>query len=134
MTGNPEAAPTPGASHLVWIARFQWILLGLGMSLWILRSWRASLVFSVSGLCSILFWHLHCWLVPRMLTPSLRLRWFYAILGLLKLALIVGVLRAMMGCFPGKTLPLATGILLFVGSILLEAIRLMLHPSRQDLE
>jgi uncharacterized membrane protein YgdD (TMEM256/DUF423 family) len=64
-----------------------------------------------------------------MLTPSVRRRWFFALLGLLKLALLVLLLRGMMACLPREALPLATGILLFVGAILLEALRLILWPE-----
>jgi hypothetical protein len=40
----------------------------------------------------------------------------------------------MMVCFPAEILPLSVGVLLFAGAILLEAFRLVLCPSRQDLE
>lgn len=128
MSGSADG----GTNHLRWIARFQWILLGVGIALWALDSWAASLVFGVGGLASVGFWHLHRWTVSRMLTPSVRLRWFYAALGLLKLALLALVLRAMMVCFPAETLPLSVGVLLFVGGILMEALRLMVHPTPQD--
>ena len=124
----------PGTNHLVWIGRFLWLLLGLGLFLWALDSWRAALVFGVGGLTSAAFWYLHRWLIARMLTPSVRKRWFYGFLGLAKLALIGAVLRAMMVCFPAEILPLSVGVLLFAGAILLEAFRLVLRPSRQDLE
>jgi len=80
------------------------------------------------------FWYLHRWLIARMLTPSVRLRWFYGCLGLVKLALLAVVLRAMMVCFPAEILPLSVGVLLFVGGILLEAVRLVVRPTLQDLE
>jgi hypothetical protein len=128
------SATEPGSNHLVWIGRFQWTLLVLGLFLWTLDSWQASLVFGVGGLASIAFWHLHRWIIGRMLTPSVRRRWFYGVLSLSKLALIALVLRAMMLCFPTKALPLSVGVLLFVGGILLEAFRLVVHPSRQDVE
>lgn len=124
----------PGTNHLVWIGRFQWVLLGLGLFLWTLDSWKAALVFGVGGLTSIAFWYLHRWIIARMLTPSVRQRWFYGFLGLAKLALIVGVLRGMMVCFPAEMLPLSVGVLLFVGGIMLEAFRLVVRPSRQDME
>jgi len=119
----------PGKIHMVWIGRFQAALLPLGALLWRLRSGRAALVFLVAGLTSLIFWQAHRWIVARMLTPSLRLRWFYAVLGLVKLALIAGVLYGMMEYFPGETLPLVTGVLLFVSGILLEAVRLVFNPS-----
>lgn len=121
----------PGAGHLVWIGRFQLILLGLGLVLWLFRSWQASLAFGVGGLASLAFWHLHRVIVARMLTPSVRLRWFYGLLGLLKLALIAWVLRAMMVCLPAEMLPLSVGILLFAGGILMEAARLAARPSAE---
>lgn len=124
----------PGTHHLAWIARFQWTLLAVGFFMWFLDSWRAALAFAISGLASLAFWHLHRWILARMLTPSVRRRWFYAALSVAKLALIVLVLREMMVCFPAETLPLLVGILLFVGGILLEALRLAVRPSRQDLE
>lgn len=122
-------ATDPGTHHLVWIGRFQWALLAAGIFLWALDSWTASLVFAVGGLTSIAFWWLHRWILARMLTPSVRRRWFYAVLSVTKLALIALVLRAMMVCFPAETLPLSVGVLLFVGGILLEAFRLVLRPS-----
>jgi len=125
-------APDAGSDHLMWIGRFQLVLLGLGLPLWILKGWRASLVFGVAGLASLLFWNMHRWVVSGMLTPALRKRWLYAILGLSKLALIGLVLRGMMICFPAEVVPLVTGILIFVGGILLEAIRLALSPETQE--
>jgi hypothetical protein len=127
-------ATDPGSNHLVWIARFQAILLVAGIVLWLLDSWQASFVFGVGGLTSLTFWYLHRWIIARMLTPSVRRRWFFACLGVAKLALLAVVLRAMMVCFPAKILPLMAGVLLFVGGILLEAVRLIVRPSRQDLE
>ena len=125
-------APDAGSDHLMWIGRFQLVLLGLGLPLWILKGWRACLVFGVAGLASLLFWNMHRWVVSGMLTPALRKRWLYAILGLSKLALIGLVLRGMMICFPAEVVPLVTGILIFVGGILLEAIRLALSPETQE--
>jgi hypothetical protein len=121
----------PGSAHLVWIGRFQLLLLGAGMPLWAIRGWRASLVFSISGFASLLFWLLHRWVVARMLDPSVRKRWVYGLLSLLKLALIALLLRGMMVFFPAEVLPLATGVLIFVGGILLEAIRLVVRPESQ---
>jgi hypothetical protein len=123
-----------GSGHLVWIGRFQWILLGAGLFLWRLDSWRASLIFGVGGLTSLVFWYAHRWLVGRMLTPSVRRRWFYGVLGLAKLALIALVLHAIMVSFPAEILPLIVGILLFVGGILLEAARLVVRSRTQDHE
>ncbi len=119
----------PGTHHLVWIGRFMLILWPLGALAWLLRSRWAALAFAVGASSSLVFWSLHRWTVRRMLTPSVRRRWFFALLGILKLALIVLVLRGMMACLPREALPLATGILLFVGAILLEALRLILRPE-----
>nr|WP_320133146.1 ATP synthase subunit I [uncultured Holophaga sp.] len=127
-----HAEPDPGSLHLVWIGRFQGALLVLGTLLWLLKSWRASLVFLTGGAISVGFWAVHRWLVTRMLTPSRRRRWFYAVLQLGKLALIGLLLYGMMGEFPGETIPMASGILLFVAGILLEAVRLLLHPASGD--
>ena len=124
-----QAPEDPGSHHLVWIGRFMLILWPLGALVWLLRSRWAALAFAVGGLGSLTFWFLHRWVVGRMLTPSLRRRWFYGLLGLIKLALIVVLLRGMMASLPREALPLATGILLFVGAILLEAVRLILWPE-----
>jgi hypothetical protein len=104
-------------------------LLPLGGAAWLLRSGRASLVFLAGGAASILFWNLHRWVVGGMLTPSLRRRWLFAFLVLLKLALIVILLRGMMVCFPLEVLPFVTGILLFSASIVLEAFWLIFRPD-----
>lgn len=125
-------SPDPGRHHLRWIAGFQAGLLPLGALGWLLRSREAALVFLLAGLGSLAFWGLHLWIVRGMLTPSLRRRWFYAVLGLFKLALIALLLRGIMACFPAETLPLVTGVLLFVGGILLEALRLIVRPGNQE--
>lgn len=124
-----QVSEDPGTHHLVWIGRFMLILWPLGALAWLLRSPWAALAFAAGGLGSLAFWFLHRWTVGRMLTPSVRRRWFFALLGLLKLALIVLLLRGMMASLPREALPLATGILLFVGAILLEALRLILRPE-----
>ena len=126
MTAPPE---DPGTHHLTWIERFMLILWPLGALAWLFRSRWAALAFAAGGLVSLGFWFLHRWVVGRMLTPSVRRRWFFGLLGLLKLALIVVLLRGMMASLPREALPLATGILLFVGAILLEALRLVLWPE-----
>jgi hypothetical protein len=118
-----------GSHHLARIGRFQMALLPLGGAAWLLRSGRASLVFLAGGAASILFWNLHRWVVGGMLTPSLRRRWLFAFLVLLKLALIVILLRGMMVCFPLEVLPFVTGILLFSASIVLEAFWLIFRPD-----
>jgi hypothetical protein len=114
-----------GEDHLRWATRFQVGLLAFGTPLWaFLRSRQAALAFLVGGATSLAFWALHRYLTARMLTPSVRRRWLYGFLSLGKLALIALVLRGMMDRYPAEALPLATGVLLFVGGILLEAIRL----------
>jgi len=119
-----------GEDHLRWATRFQVGLLALGAPLWgFLRSRDACVAFLAGGLTSLAFWALHRYLTARMLTPSVRRRWLYGFLSLGKLALIALVLRGMMDRYPAEALPLATGILLFVGGILLEAIRLAFHPA-----
>ena len=131
---SPVPDPSPagwGQGHLVRIARFQWGLLLLGAAAWTARSRHAALVFGVAGIASIAFWHLHRLIVARMLSPSLRRRWVYGSLIPLKLALIVVLLRGMMDCFPLEVLPLVTGILLFIASILLEAFWLVFRPETQ---
>lgn len=124
----PEA-PDPGSTHLLWIQRFQLILLPIGCLGWALKSWRAAAAFFAGGLGSLVFWSLHRLITARMLTPSVRRRWFYGGLTLLKLALLTLLLRGMMEVLPGEGLPLTTGILLFVAAILLEAVRLGLRGS-----
>ena len=118
-----------GTGHLVRIGRFQLALLPLGAAGWAFRSWRAALVVAAGGTASILFWHLHRWVVTGMLTPSLRRRWLFALLVLAKLALIVILLRGMMVCFPTEVLPFVTGVLLFSASIVLEAFWLIFRPA-----
>jgi hypothetical protein len=115
-----------GADHLRRITRGMVGLALLGVILWaLLRSWTAALVFGVGALTSMLFWTLHQVLTSRMLTPSRRWRWIYAVLSLGKLALIALVLRGMMARYPAEALPLALGVILFVAGILLEALRLV---------
>ena len=115
-----------GEDHLRRITRAMIVLALLGIVLWgLLRSWTAALVFGIGSLTSLVFWTLHKVLTAWMLTPSKRGRWVYAVLSLGKLALIALVLRGMMGRYPAEALPLATGVLLFVAGILLEALRLM---------
>ena len=114
-----------GEDHLRRITRAMIVLALLGIVLWgLLRSWTAALVFGIGSLTSLVFWTLHKVLTAWMLTPSKRGRWVYAVLSLGKLALIALVLRGMMGRYPAEALPLATGVILFVAGILLEALRL----------
>ena len=115
-----------GAEHLRRITGGMVVLGLLGLLLWgLLRSGVAALAFGVGAATSFGFWSLHRYLTVRMLTPSVRRRWLYAFLSLGKLGLIALVLRGMMGRYPAEALPLATGVLLFVAGILLEALRIM---------
>lgn len=114
-----------GEWHLRRITGAMGILALLGVALWGLgRSWVAGLVFAAGAATSLAYWKLHGFLTTRMLTPTRRVRWAYGFLMLGKLALIAWVLRGMMGRYPAEALPLATGVLLFVAGILLEAIYL----------
>jgi len=123
------AADDSGSVHLVRIAWFQAGLLPLGALAWLARSWRAAVVFGAAGLASMAFWHLHRWIVGRMLTPSVRMRWAYGALVVVKLALLAWILRGIMDFFPSEVLPSVTGILLFIASIMLEAFYLMFRPG-----
>ena len=67
----------PGADRLV-SRRDCWCW---GPAPGLFRSWRAALVFALAGLASMLFWHLHRWIVARMLTPSVRMRWAVRVPG-----------------------------------------------------
>ena len=126
MTTAPKDQGTP---HLTRIAWFQVALLGLGCLGWWLHSRQSALVFLLAGLASILFWHAHRWIVARMLTPSVRMRWLFGFLVLVKLALIALILRGIMEIFPLEGAPCATGILLFSAAILVEAVYLIFRPS-----
>jgi hypothetical protein len=126
--------PDDGSFHLVWILRFHLLLLPLGALAWSFRSWKAALAFAGGGAVSLLYWQLHRWTVTGLLTPSLRRRWVFAGLVMVKLALIALILRGMMVCFPREALPFVVGLLLFVGAILLEALRLALRPGAEDAE
>lgn len=130
----PELVTDSGAHHLKWIGRFHLLLLPLGSLAWLIRSPWAAGVFLAGGLGSLAFWHLHGLLVVHLLTPSLRRRWFYGFLVLVKLVLFALYLRAMMRCFTAEVLPLTTGVLLFVVAILMEAGRLVLAPQPPDLD
>jgi len=130
--GTVRMRDDPGSGHLARIAWYQVALLLLGALAWLLRSWRAALVFTITGLGSMAFWHLHRWIVARMLTPSVRLRWAYGSLIVVKLALIALILRAIMESFPSEVLPSVTGILLFSASILVEAVYLVFRPEPEE--
>ena len=118
---GPEKNLDPGSGTLKTINQIQWILLVPGALVWSLRGRNAIFAFTVGGLISIAFWSLHRIIVAKMLTPKVRLRWFYGFLTLVKLALIVLGLRGMMKIVPQEGLPMATGLMLFVVAILLVA-------------
>jgi hypothetical protein len=124
-----QAAEDAGAIHLRRIGWNQVGLLAVGGLAWLLKSPRAGLVFVLGGLASMAFWHLHRWIVARMLTPSVRLRWLYGALVVLKLALLALFLRGIMDFFPLEVLPSVTGVLLFIASILVEAVWLIFRPG-----
>ncbi len=118
---SPRTALDPGNGTLEAVSRIQWILLVPGALAWALRGRNAAFAFTVGGLVSIAFWSLHRIIVAKMLTPKVRLRWFYGFLTLVKLALIVLCLRGMMVIVPQEGFSMATGLMLFVIAILLVA-------------
>jgi hypothetical protein len=124
-----------GVLHLLWVWRFQIMLLPIGTLVWIFKSFISSAVFLAGGILSISYWLLHIWIVGRMLTPSKKLRWFYAVMGLSKLALIAILLHVIVKHFPAEVLPFVAGLTLFVTAMLLEAARLVIcHflPTRDN--
>jgi len=120
----PMARDSDGTAHLIWIWRFQLLLLPLGALAWALKSLMSSAAFLSGGLISLIWWQAHKWAVARMLTPSKKQRWLFALIGTFKLALIAILLLVIIKRFPMEALPFATGLLLFVAAILLEAARL----------
>jgi hypothetical protein len=127
-TLNP-ALEDAGAIHLRRIGWHQVGLLAAGSLAWLFRSGTAALVFLLAGLASMGFWHLHRWIIARMLTPSVRLRWLFGALVVVKLALLALFLRGIMDFFPLEVVPSVTGILLFIASIMVEAVYLMFRPG-----
>jgi hypothetical protein len=117
-----------GLASLRRVPLFLVAFLAVGSAAWLLKSRTSALAFAVGGLASLAFWVLHAFLVGRMLTPSVKRRWFYAVLSLGKLALIVLVLRGMMERYPEEGLPLALGLLLFIAAIMLEAVLMAFRP------
>jgi hypothetical protein len=86
------------------------------------RSWAAALAFAAGALASFALWWLHVLLVKRMLTPGNPGRAGYVLLSTGKLALIAAALAGIMERYPEEGIPFATGLLLSVGAILLEAV------------
>ena len=116
-----EQALDPGSGILKAISWIQWILVVPGAIAWAFRGRNAVFAFLVGCLVSIVFWELHRIIVAKMLTPKVRLRWFYGLLTLINLALIVLSLRGMMAIVPQEGFPMATGLMLFVVAILMLA-------------
>jgi hypothetical protein len=93
------------------------------------RSWAAALAFGAGSLASFALWRLHVLLVNRMLTPGNPGRAGYVLLSTGKLALIAAALAGIMERHPEVGIPFATGLLLSVGAILLEAVFLACHKA-----
>jgi hypothetical protein len=110
--------------HLVRISWLQVALFFVGVLSWIFYSLRASLVFMLTGLASMLFWHIHLWLVSRVLTHNIKWRFVFGFLIILKLALLALILRGIIYYFPMEAVPLVTGTMLFSVPIIIEAIYL----------
>ena len=85
------------------------------------RSGAAALAFGVGALAAFGLWGFHVLLVKRMLTPGNPGRAGYVLLSTGKLALIALALAGIMERYPEEGIPFATGLLLSVGAILLEA-------------
>jgi len=113
-----------GTIHLRWVERFHVLLLPFGFAGWIAKSYISSVIFLLGGTLSLVFWHWHKWAVGRMLTPSAKRRWFFALIGVSKLGLITILLYVTINYFRMELLPFVSGLLLFVVAILLEAARL----------
>jgi hypothetical protein len=117
------------SNHLVRISWFQVSLLLCGVLSWMILSLRAGFVFMVTGVVSVLFWHLHRWLIVRVLTPHIRWRLVFGFLIIVKLALIAMILRGIINYFPTEVVPFVTGIMLFSAPILIEAIYLIFRSG-----
>ncbi len=123
-------APDPGTGLLRRVTRWHYLLIPAGAGLWAFLLGRdAALAFLLGGLISLGFWSLHRFMVARMLTPKVRLRWFYAFLVMGKLALIALAMRVIMDRLPHQGGPFASGLALFAAAILLEALRLTFSPK-----
>jgi hypothetical protein len=93
------------------------------------RSGAAALAFGAGSLASFGLWSFHVLLVKRMLTPGNPGRAGYVLLSTGKLALIAAALAGIMNRYPEEGIPFATGLLLSVGAILLEAAYLALRKA-----
>jgi len=129
VVGQVQMAADGGAMHLRYIRRFQLALLPVGAVAWVARSLASSAFFLLGGALSLAAWGLHCWTVGRMLTPSVRQRWFFGLAGAFKVVLIAVILGAIIKFFRTEALPFVTGLLLYVAAILAEAARLVVAPG-----
>ena len=117
-------------SHLRRIPMAMAALALAGLAGWAFgRSWAAALAFGVGALASFGLWGFHVLLVKRMLTPGNPGRAGYVLLSTGKLALIAAALAGIMNRYPEEGIPFATGLLLSVGAILLEAAFLALRKA-----
>jgi hypothetical protein len=126
MTMTP---PDPGSGLLARVTRWHFLLIPLGAAGWWAAGPQAALAFAIGGVISLGFWSLHRFLVARMLTPKVRLRWFYGFLVMGKLALIALAMHGIMKRLPNEGGPFASGLALFAAAILLEALRLSFSPK-----
>lgn len=122
MTG-PEAHLRRIPKAMLGLALVGALAWGLG------RSGGAALAFGLGALASFGLWGFHVLLVKRMLTPGNPGRAGYVLLSTGKLALIAAALAGIMNRYPEEGIPFATGLLLSVGAILLEAAYLALHKA-----
>lgn len=117
-------------SHLRRIPKAMGALAVAGLLAWGFgRSWAAALAFGVGATASLGLWGFHVLLVKRMLTPGNPGRAGYVLLSTGKLALIGAALAGIMNRYPEEGIPFATGLLLSVGAILLEAAYLALRKA-----
>ena len=117
-------------SHLRRIPKAMAGLALAGLAGWALgRSGAAALAFGAGSLASFGLWGFHVLLVKRMLTPGNPGRAGYVLLSTGKLALIAAALAGIMNRYPEEGIPFATGLLLSVGAILLEAAYLALRKA-----
>ena len=115
------------------VRRAMWILAAAGVLVWgVGRSRAVALAFGGGALASLAFWWLHVLLVKRMLTPGKPGRAGYVLLSVGKLALIGAALAGIMERFPEGVIPFATGLLLSVGAILLEAVFLAFQKAEPE--
>ena len=115
------------------LCRVRWLMLpvgGAGIAAWAaFRSLSSACAFGLGALASWALWSLHVLLVKRMLTPGNPGRAGYVLLNTGKLALIGLALAGIMERYPEEGIPFATGLLLSVGAILLEAVILAFHKA-----